>query len=180
MTEPASGTSTAAAMRRAFDRAFAAPPPPAAEELESLLAIRVLGDPYAIRIREISGVAINRKIVALPGPVPELLGVAGFRGGLLPVYSLAALLGYHQEADAIRWLALCGSEEPVGLAFGVLEAYLRIPLGQVSAADRREVKREHVKDVARTADGARPVVSIPSLLDAVQRRSATADAFKEQ
>jgi purine-binding chemotaxis protein CheW len=177
MTEPASGASTAAAMRRAFDRAFAAPPPPAAEELESLLAIRVLGDPYAIRIREISGVAINRKIVALPGPVPELLGVAGFRGGLLPVYSLAALLGYRQEVDAIRWLALCGSEEPVGLAFGILETYLRIPLAQVSAG---EARREHVKDVARTEGLARPVVSIPSLLASVQRRSAAAHASKEQ
>ena len=44
-------------LRRAFDRSFAEAPggAPEADALESLLAIRVGGDPYALRLSEIAG-----------------------------------------------------------------------------------------------------------------------------
>ena len=138
------------------------------------------GDHYAIKVSEISGLVNDRKTVALPSPVPELLGVAGIRGGLVPVYSLAALLGYSQDPGRARWLALCGSEEPVGLAFSDFEGYLRVPVSQVYAAEQKGVTRAYLKHVLCVADMVRAVVSIPYLVEMIKRRCDKNRVSKER
>jgi chemotaxis signal transduction protein len=160
-----------AELRNAFDQTFAiSAVSQAAEQIEDLLCIGVAGDHYAIKVSEISGLVNNRKAVALPSPVPELLGVAGIRGGLVPVYSLAALLGYSQDTGRPRWFALCGSEEPLALAFSDFEGYLRIPVSQVYAAEQKDVARAHLKHVLCAAGVVRAVVSIPDLVEMIKRR----------
>jgi chemotaxis signal transduction protein len=178
---------TVADLRNAFDRSYSLPPSsPGTEQVENLLAIRLAGNPYAIRVAEITGLANNRKTVAIPSPIPELLGVAGIRGGLVPIYSLAALLGYTRDVAPARWLALCGNQDPVGLGFSELEGYLRVPAAQVYAASQENVTRGHVKDVARVDSLVRAVVSIPSLVEMIQRRcgenraSSKQSSFKKQ
>jgi chemotaxis signal transduction protein len=148
--------------------------------MENLIAIRVSGDAYAIRVSEISGLANDRKIVALPSAVPELLGVAGIRGGLVPVYSLAALLGYSTEADQGRWLALSGGEEPVGLAFSAFEGYVRVPQAQIYTADQKDAVRTHVKHVVRAAAMVRAVVSVPLIREMIQRLCGKESESKER
>jgi chemotaxis signal transduction protein len=181
LTEPLAIASKAAELRNAFDRARAIPfSTEAVERVESLLSIRVSGDPYAIRVSEISGLASDRKVVAFPSSIPELLGVASIRGGLVSVYSLAALLGYSREADQARWLVLCGAEEPVGLAFSDLEGYLRVPLTQVYATDQRDAPRAHVKHVMRAADLVCAVVSIPDMVELIKRRCDKSRVSKER
>lgn len=168
-------------LRHAFDRAYALPlSSQVTEQFEDLLAIRVAGDPYAIRVREISGLASNRRIVALPSPVSESLGIAGIRGGFLPVYSLSVLLGYSRDANQARWLALCGSEEPVGLAFSDFEEYLRVPLAQICPAQQKDMASDHVKHVVRAGDMLRAVVSIPNILELIKRRCDKSHVSKEQ
>ncbi len=158
-------------LRNTFDRSYSLPPSsPGSEQIENLLAIRLAGNPYAIRVTEITGLANDRKTVALPSPIPELLGVAGIRGGLVPIYSLAALLGYARDVAQARWLALCGNEDQIGLGFSNLEGYLRVPAAQVYAAPQENITRGHVKDVARVGDIVRAVLSIPSLVEMIQRR----------
>jgi chemotaxis signal transduction protein len=150
------------------------------ERIENLLAIGVAGDHYAIRVGEISGLVNKRKIVAIPSPVPELLGLAGLRGGFVPVYSLAALLGYGRDADQARWIALCEDGEPVGLAFSGFEGYLQVPLAQVYAAERKDVALEHVRHVMRAADTVRAVVSIPKIFEMIKRRCDKNRVSKER
>lgn len=168
-------------LRDAFDQTFAIPAASqAAEQMESLLSIRLAGDPYAIKVNEISGLVNNRKTVAFPSRVPESLGVAGIRGGLVPVYSLPALLGYSQDAGQPRWLALCGSEDLVCLAFSDFEGYLRVPLAQLYAAEQKDETRARAKHVLRMADVVRVVVSIPYLLEMIKRRCNENRVSKEQ
>ncbi|MEW6283217.1 MAG: chemotaxis protein CheW, partial [Candidatus Eremiobacterota bacterium] len=81
-------------IRRAFDLAFASPAERAEVTTVALLAVRVGGAPYAVRLSELSAVAAKPRIAALPGGPPELAGLVSFRGGLLPVWDLAALLGH--------------------------------------------------------------------------------------
>lgn len=181
MTKPSAVASKAAELRNAFDRARAIPSSTrAAEQVEGLLSIRVSGDPYAIRVSEISGLANDRKVVAFPSPVPELLGVAGIRGGLVSVYSLAALLGYSREAEQARWLVLCGAEESVGLAFSDFEGYLLVPLTQVYATGQRDAARAHVKHVLHVADLVCAVVSIPEILESIKGSSDNSRPFEER
>jgi chemotaxis signal transduction protein len=149
-----------AALRDAFDRTFASPPVSPAEVLDSLIEIRISGDPYGLRVADIQEIAKDRKIVPLPSAVPHLIGLAGIRGGLVPIYSLAALLGYARGADAPRWLALCGREEPVGLAFDELDGYVRVTAG--------------------SAETARPVIDVGSVIAKVksligERRSSNGE-----
>jgi chemotaxis signal transduction protein len=163
-------TAKAAELRNAFDRARALPfLSEVRERSENLLVLRVSGDAFAIRLGEISGLATDRKIVAFPSPIPELLGVAAIRSRLVSVYSLAALLGYSAPATQGRWLVLCGTEEPVGLAISDFEGYVRVPLSQVYAAEQKD-ESLHVRHVVRTADTVRDVVSIPHIIEIIQRR----------
>src|SRR5262249_8375175 len=122
------------------------------------------------RASEISGLIAGRKIAGLPSPVPELLGIAGVRGVLVPVYSLAALLGNGGENDEPRWLALCGTEDCIALAFGDFESYLRIPRADIYGAEQSKTARSHITHVARGTDTVRAVVSIPLVRATIQER----------
>ncbi len=170
-----------AELRRTFDQARAVPSSSAGDiQAESLLAIRVSRDAYAIRVSEISGLATDRKIVAFPSLIPELLGVAGIRGSLVPVYSLAGLLGYGGETGQVRWLVLCGTEEPFALAFNDFEGYLQMPRTLLHQAEQKDVTRTHVTHVARATDMVRAVVSIPLLRETIQERCRKNGVPKER
>lgn len=181
MTSLLPTTAKAVELRSVFDRERAAPSSSRTEvQTESLLAIRVSRDAYAIRVSEISGLATDRKIVAFPSPISELLGVAGIRGTLVPVYSLAGLLGYGAVAGQVRWLVLCGTEEPFALAFTDFEGYVRIPQEQLYSAEQKDVTRTHVTHVARTTDMVRAVVSIPLFRETIQERCRKYSVQKER
>jgi chemotaxis signal transduction protein len=168
-------------LRNTFDRARSLPfLSSVVERIENLLAIRVSGDAFAIRLSEISGLATDRKIVAFPSPIPELLGVAAIRGRLVPVYSLAALLGYSAHSSQGRWLVLCGIEEPVGLAINDFEGYVRVPLAHVYTAEQRDGLSTHVKHVVRAADMVRDVISIPLVIEVIQKRCRDGSDLKER
>ena len=61
---------------------------------EDFLAIRVGADPYTFRLSEIAGLHVGVKIVPVPSPAVQLLGMVAIRGMLAPIYDLAALLHY--------------------------------------------------------------------------------------
>ena len=160
-----------AELRRAFDEARAIPfPEGAKEQAENLLAIRISGDAYGIKVSEIAGLAAGKKIVSVPGPIPELLGLCGIRGTLVPVYSLHALLGYGSDAEQPGWLALCGTEECFALAFHEFEGYLRSARGELYPVGAKDAARIHVKEVSRGPGAVRAVVSIPLLRESIQER----------
>lgn len=181
MTTTGRRTVSAAQLRDEFDHAFSLPPQVETVQSRHLLAIRIGGDPYALDPEEIAGLQVDRAIVPMPGALPEWLGLAGIRGELVPVYSLAMLLGYEQSAAAKpRWVALCGSKQLLGLAFDAFERHLNLTLPQIAAADPTNIKTEHVRAVAHADDMSRPVISIPSVAAEIARRCATVTVFKEK
>ncbi len=182
MTEAAGRRSLFAAQLRAeFDHAFSLPAQVEAARGRHLLAIRVGGNPYALDPGEISGLQVDRAVVPVPGLLPEWLGLAAIRGGLVPVYSLAALLGYPQPAAATRrWLALCGADQSFGLAFDEFERHLNLAPSQLAAADSTNTRTGHVGAVVQAEDLPRPVISIPSVAAEIARRCATVVVSKEK
>lgn len=164
--------SRSASLRRAFDQSFAAPPPEASQGLEDLLRIRVAGDPYAIRLRDIAGVVARRKIVPVPGGTPALLGSAGIRGGIVPVFALAVLLGYEQAADVPSWAVLCGPDEPIALAFPELEGYSRLPHSCIHQDNNLRHASHHVSEVAEIEAECHPIISIPLVVATIRNRTA--------
>lgn len=178
MTPTTAGASeTVLALRREFDLGFAQAPRMETESFEKLLALRIGGDPYAIRVSEISGLHADRRIMPLPTPVPELLGVAGFRGEIAPVYDLAALLGY-AGVSSPRWLILLRSPEraPVALAFDIFEMHVSVsPQHIVSSSEEMPAPtgtaRPHLRDAVHGDDVLRPIIQLQSLLESIQRRA---------
>src|ERR1035437_1099261 len=139
--------STSAKLRQAFDRSFALPPSQASQEVEDLLTIRVAGDPYALLLRDIAGMVTGRRVVPIPAVTPDLLGLVGIRGGIVPVFDLASILGYGPAPGSPRWMILCGEEEPIALAFSDFERYLRLPTSSIHADESLPATRQHVKYV---------------------------------
>lgn len=151
----------AAQLRHAFDRGFAEVPSSAGGQFEELLAIRIGADPFALRLAQVAGLFADREIVPIPSPVPELLGIAGLRGHLAPVYDLGALLGY-SATPAPRWFVLARGPMPVGLAFGVFEAHARAPESALAGAD-----------AVQLGGAMRPIIHIPSVIDTIAERART-------
>jgi purine-binding chemotaxis protein CheW len=157
-------------IRRAFDCSFAEPPRPAASGFEDLLGIRVADAAYALRVSAVAGLFVDRTVTPLPGPVPELLGLASFRGSVVAVYHLGALLG-HPLTGVPRWLVLDAGTPAVGLAFDHLDGHLRVPARCVArAAD----EGGHIAETVATADGLRPVVDVPAVRTAIEVRARQA------
>ena len=98
-------TGRAAELRSAFDGGFAEPIVLDATVKADLLAIRVGAEACALRLNEISGLLVDKKITRVPGGAPALLGIAGFRGAIMPVFNLQSLLG-RSTAATPRWLVI--------------------------------------------------------------------------
>jgi len=177
MSDPAgSESSRAVQMRLEFDQAFARPQAPETPHLENLLAIRLGPKPYALRLSEIAGLFADRSVTALPGDMPALLGIAGLRGTIVPVYDLAALLGHGGTVGGHRWLALAAvaaSGASVGVAFPTLDGHLRIPFDDIVAHDGTAADaRQYVRHFARIGQAARPIVDLAAVLDAIRRQAS--------
>jgi chemotaxis signal transduction protein len=161
--------SLAGNLRHTFDRSFAEAARREATVLESFLAIRVGGHPYALRLTEIAGLHAGHRIVAVPSRAPELLGIAGFRGSLVPVYGLRLLFGY-PAGDSPRWLVLVGRREPLALAFDHFDGLVRVQREQIAPASQRSGPR-HVQEIVQ-AEALLPVVDLPSIIDTITRRAS--------
>jgi chemotaxis signal transduction protein len=158
--------SRAEELRDAFDRSFAIPAQRDTAPTEDLLAIRAGSEACAIRLSEIAGLFVDKKITRVPGHVAALLGVAGFRGTIVPVYDIHSLLG-HPTTKTVRWLVIA-SGAPVAFAFEGFDGHLRISRGDIIDREANEQTRKYVKGVVRIQDVVRSIVDLPALLDAIR------------
>jgi chemotaxis signal transduction protein len=164
MTVPArSVTGRITQLRTDFDRSFAQPTRNHDAEHVELLAVRAGGRPYGIRLSQTAGLHPDRPVTPLPGPLPALLGLAGFAGTAVPVYDLAALLG-HPVAERPRWLVLATGTPPLGLAFHDLDGHLRVPGSAIVVED---AAHGCVRGMVTLPDGTRPIADIPAARAAV-------------
>jgi len=166
-------------LRRAFDRSFAEAPVTRATELEDLLDIRVGFDSYAIHLDQVTGVFADKPVTPLPGSFPELLGIAGFRGAIVPVYDLRMLLGYPRGGSQ-RWLILTAGQTRIALAFDQFEGHTRVARTAIAEEGGGESQRHHVREVVRTANLVRPIIHLPSILEAIRKRAPQGSLQKER
>jgi purine-binding chemotaxis protein CheW len=81
-------------LREAFDRGFAQAERKARGPQVDLLLVQLGGEPHGIRLSAVGGLHADHPITPLPTELPALLGLAAFRGTLVPVYHLPTLMGY--------------------------------------------------------------------------------------
>lgn len=168
----------AAELRSAFDRGFAAPLRIETAVHHDLIAIRVGAEPYAVRLAALSGLFADRKVTRVPGGDAALLGLAGFRGALVPVYSLRIVLG-HSGTEASRWLVIAAAA-PVALAFDLFEGHLRVPADAVVPRRSQEQARGYAPEFIRAESLVRPVLDLPSIIGSLGATQASnAEAMQE-
>jgi chemotaxis signal transduction protein len=163
----ASGTGTAAALRRSFDEGFAAPAALTKERVEDLLAIRVASDAYALRMSEIAGLHAGIKIVPVPSPAAQLLGIVGIRGAMVPIYDLAALLQYPLSENP-RWIVFARGPQRLGFAFETFESHLQVSQGSLARGDieggEPGATRRQTQGTVRAAGSLRPIIHLASVV----------------
>ena len=124
--EAAPITARAAELRDGFDASFAAAPAVARTPTAGLLAVRIGVTPAALRLTDVAGLHADTAITPLPMAPPELLGLAGFRGTVVPVYDLGTLLGAPGTGRP-RWCVVAAGRPPVAFAFHHFDGYLEVP-----------------------------------------------------
>jgi purine-binding chemotaxis protein CheW len=162
-----------AEMRRHFDESFALALPEQEAAPEPMLAITLEGERFALRVHEIVGLAVSReKIVPVPSRVPELLGLTGIRGVVVPVFSLPRLLGFDSEGGQVLWLAFCGDRQsPIALAFEGMEGQFEVASEEIFARQEAAGQR-YVSATVREGATLRGVISVPSLVEYIKARGA--------
>lgn len=154
-------------LRREFDQAFALPPAELAARPVNILAIRLAGNPYGLRLAELSGLQLRRKIVPLPGRGGEFLGIAGVRGKAVPVYGLARLLGLTEDTEQDRWLAIRGVEEPVAVAFAEFTAHHTVDPSELRPAEGAGAQGA-IPEVVVLGGVPHPVIRLATVLEKIQ------------
>ena len=158
------------ALREAFDASFAVPPPGARADEVALLAIRVGDEPVAVRVHDTVGLLKAGSIVSVPSRRPELLGITGVRGAVVPVYSLARLMG-RTEVGAPGWIALAGSGDRIGLAFAEFERHVRVSSRAIHAA--AATHESGTTSAVVELDGeTRPLVAVAAIVRAIATRTS--------
>jgi chemotaxis signal transduction protein len=166
MTDTSSGLAErAGALRLAFDRDFAAPLRSDTTVKQDLLAIRVGHEACAIRLSDVTGVFVDRRITRFPTGDAAFIGIAGFRGAIVPVYSLLALLG-HSGTKAQRWLVIAASAS-VALAFDLFEGHWRVPADAILPQQANAQMRGYAPEFVRSAGVVRPVLRLASIVEAL-------------
>lgn len=163
-------------MKEDFDRDFSLPTKRDPPQAEDLLAIRLRGDGFALRAREISGLAVGRKIIPLPGPAAALLGLAGVRGTLTPVWDLASLLGYGGLGRGTRWLVLGQGDSPWALAFDGFDGFFRVLRSDILAGGGTGPGTQFAGESCEIGGYGRRVVSLPVVLQSIKKLSDSSQA----
>jgi chemotaxis signal transduction protein len=159
-------------LRRAFDASFAAAPAPQGASPESLLVVRIGEGTYGVRLAEIRGLMLDRRVTGVPTASPALLGVAGVQAAVVPVYSLPVLFGC-PPVPALRWMLLAGQREPIGFAFERFEAQLRARADELAAPAEDQGGRTWLRGVVRSGEKVIPLIDIPRLVDSIASQGPT-------
>jgi chemotaxis signal transduction protein len=163
-----SGQERARALRADFDRSFSEPHQEERREFESFIAVRLAGDPYALRIRDIAALGARPRIVPLPSRRPEFLGLTGHGGSLAALFGLSLLLGYGRSPSLVRWFVLPRRATALALGFEEYEGYAQVAMSEIHAVGDA-AKRRYATHAAQHAGVVRLIVDLPAVVDALSR-----------
>jgi len=170
-------SASADALRRDFDRSFAEPLRARSSGDVELLAVRVGGEPYLLPLRELAGLVADARMVGVPTPLAEFLGVIGIRGVVVPVYDLGAILR-QGSAERTSWIALAARGR-IGLAFDAFDGQQRVPSGELHPASNDSASRACVRGAVQLGETLVSIVDVPAVVDAIERRVREATRREE-
>jgi purine-binding chemotaxis protein CheW len=153
-------------LRQDFDDGFTRSIATRENSSHDLLAIRVAGAAFALRVAEVAGIFTDSKLVSFPSNVQAFSGLVGFRGTVVPIYDLAVLL-HAAHLEPRRWLVLSNAAN-IGFAFDTFEGHLRIARSDIVASDDTQQKhRSYAREIANVSSGARPIINLGDVIEQI-------------
>lgn len=144
-------------LRDDFDRGFAEEVATVRAAAVDVLVVELGGALHAIRVSDIAAIAAGVTISYLPSAAPAVLGLAGIRGAVVPVFDLAALIGAGSiTPEAARWILQVGGE----LAFGVARVHRHARLDAAAVVD----------DLVRYEGRLLPLIALPPVVAQLHAR----------
>lgn len=153
-------------MRSEFDAAFALPARGRVDAGEPLILVRLARDLFALRTETMSGIVKGRRIVKLPTRSTSLLGIVGLRGRIVPVHDLARVLALCSDGASPDWIALGGTDPPLGFAFASYEGHVLVSRDRIRTENDATPGRG--REVVETEDGIAPLVDLRALSAALR------------
>jgi chemotaxis signal transduction protein len=157
-----------AELRTSFDRTFAEPPAAARAAPLRLLAIQVGSRPLAVRLEQVSGIDKARRLLVLPGAPASLLGLMGMRGTLVPVFSLARIIGTEAPA-AEPWVLFGGGRDAIGLACAAFDGHVEVAPADVIPVVAADPSRRYVNAQVRMRGVETGVLDLASVFEDITR-----------
>ena len=158
-----------AALRKSFDESFGRPALAAGRAGADFLLITAGGRVYALRLGDLAGLEVDRRIVAVPAEAGGLLGLCGIRGQLVPVFGLAAVLGQAGGQGEPRWLALHHDKEWTALALDGVQGIRRVAAEDIhrveTGPEQPHLSREAIGVESRLIH----VVDMASVISSIRR-----------
>jgi len=169
MTERRELGTRAEELRQAFDQAFSEPVGRDSLEVGDFLLLRMGSESRAVPLSELSGLHVDRHVTELPDSTPGLLGISGFRGAILPVYDLQAVLGLG-KATRPRWM-ITPAAALLAFAFDDMLGHRRIALRDIrlEAPDDASAGRNRRFIPADGRRGHHPVIDLQWAIEVVTR-----------
>jgi chemotaxis signal transduction protein len=158
-------------LKSSFDRSFQEAPVERNHELAHLLIVRSGTARFALKVGDLAALARVQTVVPLPATDPGLLGVAGLKGRMVALYSLAAMIGSPAlKTDPERWLVLCRSEDRIALAFTAAEGTLMVPISDLCPVSPGAPP--HATDAVGTGASRLWLLDVSSIAAAIVQRTA--------
>lgn len=136
-----------------------------AEETVAILAFSVADQRFALPLEAVTeALAMPSHLALVPRADETVVGMLDWRGAVLPLISLGALLGLGRSAGRANILVVKFGASLVGLVCGAIEGVLRVPLSSVEAVPsilQRGEGDAEIDAIARVSDG-QSLVSILS------------------
>ncbi len=166
-------------LRASFDQSFAARPSPDEEARVRLIMIRCGDQMFAIQADQIIGLAKSKRIVPVPSRIPELLGIAGIRGVLVPVFDLARYVGLESRAEGLHRLVLTQRDQPIVLAFDDFEGQVDVAKDAIFS-EEQSVERGPGRVLARIGNTVCPLIDVAQIVEALRKRAGLAGTGRSE
>jgi chemotaxis signal transduction protein len=159
-------------LKSSFDRNFQEAPVERGHELAHLLIVRVGTARLALKVSHLAGLARAEAVLPIPSADPGLLGLAGLKGRMIAVYSLASMIGGRVlNSQPERWLVLCRGEDRIGLAFTAAEGTLMVPQSELCPVSSGAPP--HATNALGTGSSRVWLLNVSSIADAIVLWTAT-------
>jgi len=178
--QPAFLGARAAELRAAFDRKFAEPIRVETARTTDLLAIRIAGERYALRLAQVAKLLGGPRVTPVPGPVAELVGIASDRSVIFPVYDLSRLLGRQASEGAPYWIVVAAGTAAMGFAFDDFDGHVRVRNDALVVRPSDAAERRFLREVVETPAAALPLIDIASVIESIEATVRGAASSKER